>query len=36
MEKKQEIYKLKTAISVKLLKKLGFLKWFNIYEKDNG
>ncbi|MFV0311350.1 MAG: glycosyltransferase family 2 protein [Dysgonomonas sp.] len=36
MEKKQEIYKLKTAISIKLLKKLGFLKWFNIYEKDNG
>lgn len=26
-EKKDELYKLKNAISVKYLKKIGFLKW---------
>ena len=30
MEKKKELYKLKTSVSVKFLKKIGFLKWLRI------
>lgn len=30
MKKKQELYKLKTSVSVRSLKKLGFLKWLKI------
>lgn len=30
MDKRQELYKLKTSISVRYLKKLGLLKWLKL------